>query len=98
VSADKIARQQQHITISGAMWSSAESWLGTNSMWMGPANVTDPEKNWSYEVHQYFDGAGGTTVCKPDWSVSGKLGPLTAWARTNRAYVSSLQCINCSSV
>lgn len=37
-------------------------------------------------MHQYFDGAGGTTVCNPVWNVQGKLGPVTTWARTNKAY------------
>jgi hypothetical protein len=79
---------QQLITISGNLWSSAESWMGSNSDWMGPSNISDPLNNWCYEMHQYFDGAGGTTVCQPTWSISGKLGPVTTWARTNKAYLS----------
>jgi hypothetical protein len=55
------------ITISGNDYSAVYSWVGTNSQWMGPANITDPLNNWVYEMHQYFDGQGGQTVCQPNW-------------------------------
>jgi hypothetical protein len=37
---------QQLITISGNDYSSVSGWVGTNSLWMGPSNITDPLNNW----------------------------------------------------
>lgn len=73
----------QLITISGNDYSSVSGWVGTNSVWMGPSNITDPLNNWMYEMHQYFDNQGGSTVCVPTWDVEGNFAATTTWARNN---------------
>jgi hypothetical protein len=71
------------ITISGNDFSAVYSWVGTNSLWMGPANISDPLNNYIYEMHQYFDGEGGNTVCNPDYVIEDLFGSVTEWARSN---------------
>lgn len=40
-----------------------------------------------YEMHQYFDNQGGSTVCVPTWDVEGNFAATTTWARNNGVYV-----------
>jgi hypothetical protein len=67
--------------------------VGTNSQWMGPANITDPLNNYMYEMHQFFDGQGGQTVCKPNLDVAAVFGGVTQWARSLGAYVPTLHVV-----
>jgi hypothetical protein len=39
---------QQPVTISGSDYSAVSSWVGTNSLWLGPGNITDPLNNFMY--------------------------------------------------
>ena len=41
-------RSQQPVTISGSDYSAVSSWVGTNSLWLGPGNITDPLNNFMY--------------------------------------------------
>jgi hypothetical protein len=85
--------------------------VGTNSLWLGPGNITDPLNNFMYakphhyqlaanmkfnlsptsryEMHQFFDGQGGTTVCQPDINVDALFGGVTQWARSLGVYAPS---------
>jgi endoglucanase len=77
------------IFVPGNGWSSARTWVtghyGTpNAQIM--LNVSDPDDNFAYEVHQYFnaDFTGTTADCQ-DVNVGVEaLTPFTQWARSHR--------------
>ncbi len=77
------------ILVPGNGYSSARDWLksqyGTpNSKLM--LGVTDPAKNWMFEVHQYFDRnfTGTSSECQSTEVALATLMPFTEWARKNR--------------
>jgi hypothetical protein len=53
---------------------------------MGPGNITDPLNNYMYEMHQFFDGQGGQTVCQPSTNVTALFAGVTQWARSRGVY------------
>jgi endoglucanase len=75
--------------VPGNGWSSARDWFGSS---YGAPNAkvmqgtSDPQNNFIYEVHQYFDpGAAGTHAnCTDATSATAAIAPFTEWARANR--------------
>jgi endoglucanase len=45
------AGANQLVTLCGNDFSAVSTWVGTNSEWMGPANITDPQNNWYCRRH-----------------------------------------------
>jgi endoglucanase len=76
------------IMVPGNGWSSARDWFSSS---YGSPNAglmqrtNDPQKNFVYEVHQYFDpGAAGThATCIDAASATAAIAPFTEWARKN---------------
>lgn len=91
---DLIVTEQQLINVFGTDYSDVSSWTtGGNSEAFHPSNITDPENNWIFEMHQYFDpNYQGTGDCLPNFSVENVFAPATNWARANKAYVCSCRC------
>ena len=71
------------ILVPGNFWTGAHSWVGTasdsNSTVM--TGVTDPGKNFAYEVHQYLDtdSSGTHTACVSGTIGSERLTSFTKW-------------------
>ena len=77
------------VFVPGNGWSSARSWVHGN--YGAPngrvmLNVADPENNFSYEVHQYFnsDFTGTAADCQNLEIGVTTLTPFTQWARRHR--------------
>ena len=76
------------ILVPGNAWTGAWSW---NMTYYGTANavamlgITDPEDNYAFEVHQYFDSnySGTNTACQSTTIGAESLATFTAWLRTN---------------
>jgi len=76
------------VMVPGNGWSSARDWFGSS---YGAPNAkvmqgtSDPQNNFIYEVHQYFDpGASGTHAnCTDAASATAAIAPFTEWARAN---------------
>jgi endoglucanase len=78
---------QQPILVDGSDYSAVSTWVGTNSQWMGPSNLTGGGEIY-YEMHQFFGDKGAQTVCNPSTNIASLFGSTTAWARSVGAYVS----------
>jgi len=78
----------QLILVSGTHWSGAHSWMakdGTLSNAEALADLTDPENNFAFEAHQYFDvdSSGTHPECVSDDIGEQRLSAMTAWLRQN---------------
>jgi endoglucanase len=72
------------ILVPGVAWSGAHSWVSAGNTIM--AEVTDPARNFAFEVHQYFDADSSGTHPQPV-SVdigSRRIRQFEAWAREHR--------------
>lgn len=76
------------ILVPGNGWTGAHSW--TNNWYGTPnsvvmKNITDPENNFAYEVHQYFDSnsSGTSETCVSTTVGADRLKTFTTWLRNN---------------
>lgn len=87
------------ILVPGNAWTGASSW---NDSWYGTPNaeamlsITDPGKNYAFEVHQYLDSnfSGTSQKCVSSKIGSEKLKKLTAWLKKNgkRGFLGEFGC------
>ena len=88
IEAIRTAGADNMIMVPGNGWSSARDWFSSS---YGSPNAAvmlrtrDPQNNFVYEVHQYFDpGASGTHAnCIDAASATATIAPFTEWARQN---------------
>ena len=84
VNAIRATGASQEILVSGSDWDTASSWISSgNAATVG--QITDPDNNIVFEVHQYFDtGSSGTSthVVSPDVGPE-SLAAVTQWAEQN---------------
>ena len=84
VNAIRATGASQEILVSGSDWDTASSWISSgNAATVG--EITDPDNNIVFEVHQYFDtGSSGTStqVVSPDIGPE-SLAAITQWAEQN---------------
>lgn len=77
------------VLVPGTAWTGAHSWLGgtygtPNATVM--ANITDPQNNYAYEVHQYLDTdfSGKNDECSRAEDAVKALGSFASWLRSHR--------------
>jgi len=84
VNAIRATGATQEILVSGSDWDTASSWVSSgNAATVG--QITDPDNNVVFEVHQYFNpGSTGTStqVVSPDIGPE-SLASVTQWAEQN---------------
>ncbi len=84
VDAIRATGANQEILVSGSDWDTASSWVSSgNAATVG--EITDPDNNIAFEVHQYFNpGSTGTNtaVISPDIGPE-SLAAVTQWAEEN---------------
>ena len=78
----------QTILVSGVDYDGAATWLTSgNAATYNPSTIVDPDHNYAFEVHQYFDsnssGVGGDTVSTTIGQQD--LAAVTQWAQQNGA-------------
>lgn len=87
IAAIRNAGAEQLILVPGNAWTGAHSWTQS---WYGTSNsqvmlgVVDPQNNYAFDLHQYFDGdfSGTSSFCDPQHGAA-QLGAVTAWLRTH---------------
>ena len=69
------------IFVPGVSWTSARNWVSSSSKIMD--RIVDPNDNYVYEVHQYFDQdfRGTHPECRDPTSIRATLVGFTNWAR-----------------
>lgn len=75
------------ILVPGNAWTGAHSWMQN---WYGTSNasvmlgITDPDDNFAFDLHQYFDAdfSGTSSTCHPSHG-SAQLTTVTKWLRAN---------------
>ncbi len=84
VNAIRATGATQEILVSGSDWDTASSWVSSgNAATVG--EITDPDNDIAFEVHQYFNpGSSGTStaVVSPDIGPE-SLASVTQWAQQN---------------
>lgn len=88
IAAIRSAGAKNLILVPGNGYTGAHSWT---SNWYGTPNgqvmknVTDPENNYAFEVHQYFDSnsSGSSETCVSASVGADRLKTFTSWLRSN---------------
>jgi endoglucanase len=72
------------VLVPGVAWSGAHSFVTASSAAM--ANIADPQHNYAYELHQYFDGdfSGRADTCQSKVIGVDSLRSVTAWLRAKK--------------
>ncbi|KAJ3043372.1 hypothetical protein HK097_001752 [Rhizophlyctis rosea] len=67
--------------VPGIAWTGAHSWVSSGNS-AGAGVISDPENNWAYDMHQYFDTdySGTNKVCSHGVEV---FTAATSWLRAN---------------
>ncbi len=87
IAAIRQAGAEQLILVPGNAWTGAHSW---NQNWYGTSNsevmlgVVDPNENFAFDLHQYFDAdfSGTSDFCNASHG-SAQLEAVTQWLRTH---------------
>jgi len=87
VSAIRKTGAKQLILVPGTRWSGAHSWLakdGKLSNAEALSGMTDPENNFAFEMHQYFDSnsSGMSPACVDENIGVKRIQTVTTWLRT----------------
>jgi endoglucanase len=83
IAAIRNAGAKQLILVPGSHWDSAHTWTSTDNA-EAMTGVSDPGRNFAYEVHQYLDAdnSGSHATALPG-SGATRLAAFTEWARTH---------------
>ncbi|KAF1838880.1 endoglucanase 1 [Decorospora gaudefroyi] len=86
ITAIRAAGAQQLILVPGNGFTGAQSWLNTTCPTCAPnanvmGNLVDPERNFAFDMHLYFDNDTSGTHKECTRAAPGNLLPVTQWLR-----------------